>query len=128
MDTLNNTSSIDIPHAPLAPPSVSPSQTDLYSKQLSLVHRKVMELSWENPSVSFELSDPLDQQLKELLLARGYDVQTYSMTTMVNGSIMSTHRACVSIPNAISAMNRITHATWPVFRFPPPFRYFRGLI
>lgn len=126
--------SFDIPPAPVAPSETEPQAAgDLaapstYEIQLPLVHEKVLSLSWANPRVSFELSQDLDTRLKELLLARGYNVETFSQTTMVYGHVRTIHRVTISIPNAISGMNRVSLMDTPVFRFPRPYHYFHGLI
>lgn len=133
MDTTQN---FDIPPAPVAPPAPETVQEQVtapvtsptpYEVQLPLVHERVMGLSWDRPSVTFELSSPLDTQLMQLLLARGYNVENHSITTMRYGHVNAVHRVTISIPNAIGGMRSVGLRECPVFRFPYPFRYFHGL-
>jgi hypothetical protein len=80
------------------------------STQTSTLLEKLKSLSSSNPSVTVELTSPLNYQLYNELVSKGYSVSKSSSYRSTNGQRTESHTVTVSLPGH--------QASWPAMEFP----------
>lgn len=101
-DLTDNSVLLDIPHASTLVAETAPEVThdELVQQQATTVQSAVSELSSDKPSVQFQLDQPLDNDLFETLVSKGYNVSTSSRYSSVNGKSTRCHSVTVALPNS----------------------------
>lgn len=85
-------------------------------EQSTTVAECVNMLTYDKPSITFNLAGPLDSRLRTELLNKGYCVSESSSWTNENGSKTQWHQVTVMLPNAGNQWHQ--SPVLPRFTFP----------
>jgi hypothetical protein len=99
----------EVPDAQTHMQSQPVDESAVISTQTSVLLEKLKSLSSSNPSVTVELTSPLNYQLYNELVNKGYSVSKSSSYRSTNGQRTESHTVTVSLPG---------HVSWPTMDFP----------
>jgi hypothetical protein len=72
----------------------------ILSKQILLITENIGNLSTTNPRITVPLDEPLNSQLYNELLSKGYDITTRSNKDTNDGVTVSTYSVNIALPTA----------------------------